>query len=818
MDSGKYTIDDGMVDELGKVAEDISDDYRARIIADEQAKSEQAQAQQQAVDTQADPRNSDTGGAKALIKEGQSILSGGLQDTASSIATFPERTVDALSGEMQRQREETGSYKPDFTPFGGYDNPIETRTWWGKQLRGLVHFGSLAAGTILTAKAAAATGVVALPAGLIALAKGNVVRGMAVGAVSDLVSKESDEQNALGALRDRYGWMDTPISTKDTDHPVVMKMKNIVEGMGIGLFFDGFAYTLGRGGKKAVKQIQDRNKNLKQATVQNGLAQLRRGEVEFRADKNAPISQPHQGAHITEVEPQVAREQLSRTRREWGSEEGSTGSVTTPYERERIAMEGATDEEQVERIMRGLMSSAKFKTELDAVKGSIPKLAARWKEAIEGHQRITQGRNAIEMSPQEYLKELLEAQPDVVDGIEIWTSKNVVIADLVVGSLLKQLRDLGTAGREIADLVGLDDVDGPAKQVVDTMLTALYQTKKARFLKSDAFRQLQAGKQPKSQIVDEVVTAEMADTKESIMSVLKIAKDDPDDNLLNALFEAFSMMKDVNSLEDFDRWARTILKGGSLAPDGPSRTGVLIRELEGVMSHSILSGPKTPVRAIMGTSTATFLRPLATALGAVVRFPFEGDSATLRTSLAAVNGMIESIPESFTLFRERLNSYWKGDIRTIKTRFSEYTQADDNWEILRRWAEDSGRADAGEVAAFRMANIARQMNNNNLFTYSTKIMAATDDAFGYILGRAKMREKAMRRVLDMQSIDGIKLPEINKDLMKAYEDDFYAQVFDKDCNIIDEATKFARKEVTLTQDLTGFAKGLNDVFLSLIHI
>ena len=812
MDSGKYTIDDEAINELGKVAQDISDEYRNRIVAEEQAAAEQAQTEQQAVDTQADPRNSDTWGAKALIREGQSILSGGLQDTASSIATFPERTVDALSGEMQRQREETGSYKPDFTPFGGYDNPIETRTWWGKQLRGLVHFGSLAAGTLLTAKAAAATGLVTVPAGLIAFAKGNTVRGMAVGAVSDLVSKESDEQNALAALRDRYGWIDTPISTKDTDHPVVMKLKNIVEGMGIGLFFDGFAYTLGKGSQKVVKQIQDRNKNLKQATVQNGLAQLRRGEVEFRADKNAPISQPHQGAHITEVEPQKAREQLSKTRKDWGSGDGSTGSVTTPYERERIALEGATDEEQVERIMRGLMSNSKFKAELDAVKGSVPKLAAKWREAIEGHQRITQGRNAIEMSPQEYLKELLEARPDVVDGIEIWTSKNVVIGDLIVGTLLKQLRDLGTAGREIADLVGLDDVDGPAKQVVDTMLTALYQTKKARFLKSDAFRQLQAGKQSKSQIVDEVVTADIQDAKESIMSVLKIAKDDPDDNLLNALFEAFSMMKDVNTLEDFDRWARTVLKGGSLDPDGPARTGALIRELEGVMSHSILSGPKTPVRAIMGTSTATFLRPLATALGAVVRYPFEGDSATLRTSLAAVNGMIEAIPESFTLFREKLNSYWKGDIRTIKTRFSEYTSADDNWEILRRWAEDSGRADAGEVAAFRLANLARQANNTNLFTYSTKIMAATDDAFGYILGRAKMREKAMRRVLDMQSIDGIKLPEINKDLMKAYEDDFYAQVFDKDGNIVDEATKFARKEVTLTQDLTGFAKGLNDVF------
>ena len=37
-------------------------------------------------------------------------------------------------------------------------------------------------------------------------------------------------------------------------------------------------------------------------------------------------------------------------------------------------------------------------------------------------------------------------------------------------------------------------------------------------------------------------------------------------------------------------------------------------------------------------------------------------------------------------------------------------------------------------------------------------------------------------------------------------------MFDSNGNIIDEATQFARKEVTLTQELTGFAKGLNDVF------
>lgn len=810
--SEKYSIefDDNDLDYLEKQALGAADEYNKRKAAEQQANQAEQQVEQQAADEVFDPRNADTWGAKAFIKEGQSILSGGLQDTASSLATFPERTVDALSGEMQQQKLDTGEYRPDWTPFDSYDNPIETKTWWGKQLRGLIHFGSMAAGTILAAKGAVATGLVTIPAGLTALAASTVARGAAVGAVSDLISKESDEQNALGALRDRYGWVDTPISTKDTDHPVMMKVKNIVEGMGIGLIFDGIAYTLKKGSKEAMTQITKRNKSIKDQTVQAGVAQLRKGEAEFRADKNAGLGQSHQGAHTSEVDPELAREQLSKTRKDWGSEEGSTGSVTTPVERERIALEGDTDEETVERIFRGLVSSTKFAKELEAAKGSRTTLVSKWKEAIDGHQQITQGRNAADLSANEYLKELLEANPDVVDGVEIWTSKNVVVADLVVGTLLKQLRDTGIAGREIADLVDLQDIDGPAKQIVDTMLTALYETKKARFVKSDSFRALGAGKKSKVG-VEEAISKEMVDARESIMSVLKIAKDDDSDELLNALFEAFSMMDNVNSLDDFDRWARTILIGGKLTEGGPDRTGIMIRELEGVMTHSVLSGPKTPVRAIMGTSAATFLRPLATAIGYTIKAPFTGEVAAMRASLSTVNAMIEAVPESLQLFKTKLNSYWKGDIRTIKTRFSEFSQGDDNWEILRRWAEDSGRANPGEVAAFRVANLARQANNTNMLTYSTKIMAATDDAFAYILGRAKMREKAMRNVLELQN-NGIQTPVITKELMKAYEDDFYSQVFDSAGNILDEATQFARKEVTLTQDLTGFAKGLNDVF------
>ena len=779
--------------------------------AREAATAEGFQSDQQGQAEIDDPRNAEQWGFKALAKEFQSIGAGGVQDTASSITTFPERTVDALSGEMKREKEEKGYYRPEWDPFVDEENPIETKTWWGKILRGTVHFGTMAAAIIPTAKVTAARlGVTAT-----GIAANSLVRAAGVGAVSDLISKESDGHNALGALKKQYGFVDTPITTYDTDHPVWMKFKNIVEGMGIGLIFDSATMFLGRGNQaKTLKQIEARNSSIENQTVEAGLSQLRKGEAEFRADKNRPVADSHQGAHISEQHPSEAWETQQKIRKDWGSQDGSTGSVTTPVQRERIAREGDISEATAEGILRKLYSADKFRGVINSIRNKRQTLTEVFGDSILAYQRITEGRNAADMSAKEFLEELYQskdsyditnAQGQVIDTIETFTSKNIVVTDLIVGSLLHQIRDTGIAGRELADIVDLGDIDGPAAQVVDTLLTALTEVKKARILKSQNFREIGAGKQ--RDFLESTLTQEMADTRDSIMTILKIAKDDAPEGLMNALFETFSSMKTVNNLDDFDAWARKMIKGGKIDPKGPDRTGALIRELEGVMTHSILSGPKTPVRAAIGTSTATFLRPLNTALGATLR----GDWNTARAGISSMNAMIEAIPESFTLFRNKLDSYWSGDISSIKSRYYEFTRGDDNWEILRRWAEDSGRATAGDRAMFAMANMARSWNNNSILTYSTKLMAAIDDAFKFIIGRAKAREKAMRSVMDLQSA-GYKTPVIDKQLMQAYEQDFLSQIFDGDGNLTDAAAKFASKEVTLTQDLTGFSKGLNDVF------
>ena len=74
-------------------------------------------------------------------------------------------------------------------PFYNKDDPIITKTWWGQLLRGTVHFGSLALGTVLAAKGLAATGIPILQLVHSTVGAGNITRAIAIGGMSDLYLK-----------------------------------------------------------------------------------------------------------------------------------------------------------------------------------------------------------------------------------------------------------------------------------------------------------------------------------------------------------------------------------------------------------------------------------------------------------------------------------------------------------------------------------------------------------------------------------------------------------------------------------------------------
>ena len=818
---------------------------------------EQAQAgeqyQQQIDETQAaenaqaaaaaeDPRNKEDWGIGGVVKELQSAFMGGIQDTGSSLVTLPERAIDMMTGEMQEEMKSDEGYDAEWDNWFVNDaNPIETKTWWGGLIRSATHFGTMAA-AIIPAASAAGVGATALGAGRAVTWAGGAmanqwVRAAAVGAASDLASKYSQDANALQMLRDRYGMIDTPFTTNDMDHPALKTFKNVVEGLGIGELANGVFRIMGKGMKRVlpdgrlldnveegIARGEARSASVEEQTLAKAQVELAESGTEFRGHKNKPVANAEQGAPTSKENPVDVRNSQKRVRNELGAEDGSPGSVTTPVQLEIAAKTKGLSEEVIEQTFRDLVSEPRFASEMAAIQAGRTTIKEVWGDAIEAWQRIGLGREAADLTPEEYFKEFFDspAGRDIgtPDEMLYWSARNVVAADLVVGSLMKEIRDLGIVGRELADIADLGSADGPSKALFDKLLTATTEIRRSELILSDDYAALaaradatpamrKAALDAQKQFVSTNIQSRVEDSIDAYRLALKVAGESQDDDLFKMIFETVSMNKDINNLKDFDNFLRHKLRGKSFK--GKEDVGLIIKGWERVMVNSMLSSPKTPMRALIGTSTATFMRPLSTAVGAFSM----GDGATMRASLASMNAMREAIPEAWKLFRGRLNSYWAGDIATIKNRFTEYTKGEDNWAMYGDFVENSGRATDGDKAAYYMANMARGLNDNKFLTYSTKLMASIDDTFGYLLARAKGREKAYREALDL--FNQGKVTEITPQVLREGEDRFLKDIIDADGNIrldtdLGKNVEAARREVTLTQDLNGFAKGLDKVF------
>jgi len=881
---------------------EAADQFAAELDQEEKKaeQEEQIQLQQQAqraaeVKDSHSAKEASEFGIAENAKELQNALVGGVRDTASSILTAPERIIDMATGEMAREAKEEGGYVPDWNPLGNSLNPI-TKTWWGGMLRGGVHFGTMAIPVLGWAgRAGKGAGMVGAATRATVLSGNTLVKGASVGVVSDMFSEYSQDANGLQVIRDRFGFIDTPLTTNDSDHPVLKTFKNVAEGAGIGLFAD-FTWqaiarrraklkVVGRTDRHTMQQVDkiDTNRrtkaeeaarilvdgNLRAATTQklfnkgidfNALspeqqliqmalvkkrdrsgrfrswtppgednvaratrkaseraqsvndqiaekAKIELGEDGYGAHKN--ISDPWQGAPNSTASAWNIMESLRRIDREPGAELGSTDSLITPAAAEAVANNGSGLKGLTPAVVKEMSNDPRFQALIGDLEAKGKGLEEAFTDAFARMQEVLGGRNAGELTPEEFWGPI---QADVMNRqgeFQSWSIEDIIAGDLIQESLFKQLRDRAIASRELMDVADINDIGGPLKYIRDNLIVGLEQTKRARFLLSEAAGQMAAQRGGKK-LLNQALVDLHANTKGQVDMMLDLARLDPTDDFLHAVLEAFSMSNKISNWQDFDTYMRQKLIGGETA--GVKQTGQMIRELQGVMIHSILSGPKTPLRAIMGTGSAVFTRPMAQSLGGAMQFAGSGfrDTSMLKQSLATANAMVQAVPEAFEYFFSRLNSYWAGDLSTIKSRYAEYTVGDSHWDLVRFWAEDPART-AGEQAAFRVTNLARSANQNGFLTYSTKLMAATDDAFTMLLARMRAKEKAMMAAFDAQK-SGV-VPDITPDLIKNYEAKLYDEIFDPATGgINDSMLKYARGEATLTKDLGPLGQSLDDLF------
>ena len=721
----------------------------------------------------------------------------GLRDTASSFVTLPEQILDFFNGEMTREAQE-GGYDTEWDDWMYKDdkNPYESKTFLGGLVRGASHVTSLLA----------TTGGFGNIAGAKTLG-GRLLRGAATGFRFDALSKTSLDDNVSGILKDKIPFLDTPLATKEKDHPMVKKFKNVLEGGLIGVQVDGILEAVGWGARtKTGKELLSRFKNVDDQIIEKGKVQKK--TVGFGGYKNKPIADPGQGTAFSNESSDSIRKSLRDMKDNWGSEDGSTGSFLSPVQVDNIARSSGEARKTVRQVVKKAFSAAKITQLEETAKRQGKTLDELLGADIELSQRIYEGRNTSDFTVEEFWREIKEEKFRATDKegkilFEYTRPEFANTVDLINGSLLSDIQAQATSGRLVSDYMDLRDTDGPAQQLIQKFEAGLRIRKQMSAEWSQQGRDLQPNVKQSRKQIDEAVDADVQQSIDAFRIAMNIAPEDGGDELFKTIFEGVSMAKDVQTLDDFDVFIRQKLLGGSFKGQ-PKKTGALVREMGTMFTHSVLSGPKTAVRAVMGTSTATFTRPLAMAMGGAMK----GDWVTSRSGLAALNAMREAIPESFELFKRRLNSYWNGDISTYKTRFVERSKADDQWDMYGHWAETRGNK--ADKALFRTANLVRGANDNKFLTYSTKIMAATDDAFGLIIGRARAREKAFLEAAE-QLPDG-DFVNFDAAFFKNMEDKFNKEIFDSNGNITDAAAAYSKREATLTQDLTGFSAKLESAF------
>ena len=767
-----------------------------------------------------------------IAAETMAAVTGGLRDTASSALTFGERAIDMVNGEMER---EGADYEPEFNILGGDLNPITT-TGWGKFIRGGVHFASMTVGLVAAAKAILPAGAVAAIGGLSGVG-GTIAKGALIGGSVDLVSEYSQDDNALGELKKVFPHLDNPLATQDEDSPMMKTFKNVVEGMGIGIVFDGVRMLLrARRGAAAASGVvdadgrpldtegaqmaADRSADLDAQKLEAGVQQLE--FPGFGAYKNEPIADLHQGAPMSGPKRvSDALTESTRMRKEWGADqEGSMSSLTTPAQLARSTDLAKMPTTAIDELYNRALGDDQFARLMEDLRSRNMNPYEVLEESYKGFRELTEGRNVTDaMTVEEYFEPVLGGLTAEELPLKNFAEK-IVVMDLMNAANAKNIRDAAIGAREIKDIADVFDTDGPMKVIADRMAFGIEQVKTARYLWGAGGRKLrtqegaEAGAKAMAarrvKLQDKQTLLDFRrQAHEAVTTMFQVAQRSKNPDLQDALLEAFSMSNNVTNLEDLYKYFDSKLRGGDY---GSKSSSMIIRELQGVMVHSVLSGPKTPIRAIMGTTSATFLRPFAQTLGGLAAM----DGAQMREGLASLNAMREVLPEAFKLFRTRLNSYWSGEISTIKTKNFEFSKRDSDWEAigeLMRMRKEAGQeVSAGTEAAYLISGMARAANNSNLLTYSTKLMAATDDAFGFIMARARARQLAFREAMENQKVGDY--TSITPELLKEAEGKFYANFLDQDGNVnfdTDAALKFAKEEGTLTRDLSGFSKGLDDL-------
>ena len=513
-------------------------------------------------------------------------------------------------------------------------------------------------------------------------------------------------------------------------------------------------------------------------------------------------------------------DQVDEIRGQVAKEGGTVDEVFTPIERAEFSKSGIPDPWFDDAATNKYWKTDNVQKTLNNLKPEDRNLGNLLKGSLETIKEVL-GRDANQFTNEEFFgKKLLETKfnpGETLDSTKQWLIKNLAVSDGVISSASKRLRDYADAAGEQLGKGDIFAKGGVMDNIRTNLGITLTEVQKSKFKWNLATKKMleSNGELTSKQIkeIDKLVEGDqlkiLSENNNGIKMMMELLEGADSDELAEGILDIFKMSDNIRTIEDFNAFMRAKVRGGKFA--GEVNPGMLLGEGRGVMINSVLSGPKTPLRALLGTTTNSYLNVINEAIGASIKAPFTGDIASRTASTAKLKGMFELVPESFTMFRKTFKSKWNADIADIRTRYSEGpTRGDENWHLIGKWTERNGTN--ADKAAFYSANVARTLNNNKLLTWSPRVMSSIDETFKHLMVRARAKEIGFREALESA---GGNFDKLTPDILKEAEENYLKRILDADGNIDFADDSFLKKqfqEITLTSPLKGIAGELDKVF------
>ena len=541
-------------------------------------------------------------------------------------------------------------------------------------------------------------------------------------------------------------------------------------------------------------------------------------QLELDLEKGAPRQGAYYNADKTDTSnyplssgssvPLKAVRDQTDIRSNFGSKWGSNRGVLTSAQIHKMAETSGVDTEVIQQQAKALFQNEEYR---NLYKGaSSEELVDDMLFAAQNLQEfITPNGRASNFTSQQLLDFIYAFDDDAADyigsgkgskGVRALTQAQVQMTDVVLGQLSQEMRDISRASLSVDGVVDSKAAGEMLDEIAVRFKTLQGMRQQTTSLIANRLREFRApgsGPKPGSKAALEIAAEAKRRAAAQTDLLLQVIREDETGELFEA-FRYFSAASNGNlmTMADMDEFFAKRLKGYS-GPGGFQRNKV-VGELMTMGINSMLSGPKTPVRAVVGTGINTMMRPAAAIVGASVT----GDRKTKMAALSQIGGLLESIPEAWRKAVADFNTYFDngGDFRGYTA-----AQAGDEFEAMA--AHYAVRGDSGEKLLFNVYRMMRGLNQNPFLSYGPRIMKAADSFFGQMIARGNARAKAFNEVYDRMVETGGALGDAEmKTAIREAEKRFNKSVWRSNGELTDEFANFQWKEAALTGDLPEYAQ------------